>query len=52
MKKINKSNSESKKGYNKPKVKTIKLRHEAHLLAGSGCTTSAPTAPIWGGEGN
>lgn len=51
MKKINKSNSESKKGYNKPKVKTIKLRHEAHLLAGS-CASSAPTAPIWGGEGN
>ena len=50
MKKINKSNSESKKGYNKPKVKTIKLRHEAHLLAGS--CASAPTAPIWGGEGN
>lgn len=49
MKKINKSNSDSKKGYNKPKVKTIKLRHEAHLLAGS---CAAPTAPIWGGEGN
>lgn len=50
MKKINKSNSDSKKGYNKPKVKTIKLRHEAHLLAGS--CDPAPTAPIWGGEGN
>lgn len=50
MKKINKSNSDSKKGYNKPKVKTIKLRHETHLLAGS--CGPAPSTPIWYGEGN
>ena len=62
MKKINKSNSDSKKGYNKPKVRTIELRYVVSLLAGSAgggagngdgaCETPAPTAPIWGGEGN
>ncbi len=47
----------SKKGYNKPAMRVVKLQHEAHLLSGSAkkCNTnpnppsggSNPSAKIW-----
>ncbi len=36
----------SKKGYNKPAMRVVKLQHEAHLLSGSkNCTNPNPANP-------
>lgn len=47
MKKVIRTKDMSKKGYNKPKMRIVKLQHEAHLLSGS-CV--APSANKWTGE--
>ena len=40
-----------KKTYEKPSMKVYVLNQQPQILVGS-CNTPAPTAPIWGGEGN
>lgn len=47
MKKVIRTKDMSKKGYNKPKMRIVKLQHEAHLLSAS-CV--APSANKWTGE--
>lgn len=57
MKNVIRTRDMSKKGYNKPAMRVVKLQHEAHLLSGSAkkCNTnpnppsggSNPSAKIW-----
>jgi hypothetical protein len=55
MKNVIRTIDMSKKGYNKPAMRVVKLQHEAHLLSGSkNCTNpnpasggSNPSAKIW-----
>lgn len=44
MKKENRTNDMSKKGYNKPNMRIVKLQHEAHLLSGSGRSCTNPNS--------
>ena len=56
MKNVIHTTDMSKKGYNKPAMRVVKLQHEAHLLSGSAkkCVNpnpssggSNPSAKIW-----
>lgn len=38
----------SKKGYNKPAMRVVKLQHEAHLLSGSAKKCANPNPPSGG----
>lgn len=44
MKKENRTNDMSKKGYNKPNMRIVKLQHETHLLSGSGRSCTNPNS--------
>ena len=51
MKNVIRTIDMSKKGYNKPAMRVVKLQHEAHLLSGSAkkCNTTDPN-PASGGS--
>lgn len=48
MKNVIRTIDMSKKGYNKPAMRVVKLQHEAHLLSGSAKKCANPNPPSGG----
>ena len=48
MKNVIRTIDMSKKGYNKPAMRVVKLQHEAHLLSGSTKKCANPNPPSGG----